>query len=243
MKSILKEVTDASPNVLFGCESAAAESYIPYLLFNDNRFNLNFYVGKQVPVYAYVYHEYLNNFMGNQVSVHGCIDFEKSPDNLYERIAYSFSAGDMLTLVLNDSGEIAWNWGVKNPEFTPEQEPVKVLVKNLNLWRSGYGKKYLHTGKMVKPFSVDSGVNRFITTKGGSIVRDNIYTRAWLSQNGEYGQFVINYNNKEIECKISLPEGIYRLVYVDGRTEKITPGNTELKLNKLSAVLIEKLEE
>ena len=59
---------------LIGCEAAAAEPFLPYLLFNDNRFHLNLHAGTPVPAYAFVNHEYLNNFMGNQnavVIIHG----------------------------------------------------------------------------------------------------------------------------------------------------------------------------
>ena len=148
-----------------------------------------------MPVYAYIYHRYLNNFMGNQVGTHVRFDYEKSPDSLFERIAYSFSAGDMLTLVLDENGEITWNWGCNNTTLMPEQDAVKSLVKNLNRWRTGYGKKYLHTGKMVKPYKVECGKNSFACRCGGEITRDRIYTRAWMAEDGSYGQFIINYNN------------------------------------------------
>ena len=35
-----------------------------------------------------------------------------------------------------------------------EQKRAETLIKNLNYWRQGPGKKYLHTGKMIKPDKV-----------------------------------------------------------------------------------------
>jgi hypothetical protein len=67
-------------------------------------------------MYAYVYHEYLNNFLGNQVCVDWHMDVNKSPESFYERIAYSFVAGDMLTVVITENGEIDWNWGKADRE-------------------------------------------------------------------------------------------------------------------------------
>ena len=50
--------------VSIGCEAAAAEGYVEYMPFNDAR-NYGFESGTPVPVYNYVFHEYINNYMGN----------------------------------------------------------------------------------------------------------------------------------------------------------------------------------
>lgn len=236
MKALLKETTNNADGVLFGCESAAAQAYIPYLLFSDNRGNLNYYLGTQVPVYAYLFHEYLNNFMGNQVST-GYIN-EKSPDNLLERIAYSFSAGDMLTLVLNDEGKILWKWGWRDFSYLPEQESVKQLVKNLNGWRKGYGKKYLHTGKMTKAYPVESDKNLFYRWTLEPFTRNKIYTRAWKSEENYYGQFLINYNKEETECTVTLPKGNFVLITLDGEKTTLSVGKQRIIVPPLSAILI-----
>mgnify|MGYP003312604601 CR=1 FL=1 len=64
--------------VLFGCESAASEPFLKELKFSDNRFELNYYLGEAVPIYSYIFHEYVNNFMGNQI----CSMLEKK-DNCF----------------------------------------------------------------------------------------------------------------------------------------------------------------
>lgn len=237
MKHLLEEATKDADGVLFGCESAAAQSYIPYLLFSDNRGNLNYFLGEHAPVYAYIFHEYLNNFMGNQVSTG--YDNEKSPDSLLERLAYSFSAGDMLTLVMNDDGNIAWKWGLRDFTYVPEQEPVKQLVRNLNGWRQGYGKQYLHTGKMVKGFDVSCDENLFYFWTGGTFTRKKLHTRAWQSETGTVGQFLINYNKEDVECTVSLPEETAEWVTLDGTRQLLPSGTQTLTIPALSAVLIE----
>ena len=87
MKSLLEKAREAGNGMVFGCESAAGEPYTPYLLLSDNRFNLNWIYGKPVPMFSWVYHEYLNNFMGNQVCAAGT--FEPDPESLAYRLAYS----------------------------------------------------------------------------------------------------------------------------------------------------------
>lgn len=241
MKTLLSGVNKIGKNVLFGCESAAAEAYAPYLLFSDNRFELNYATGVQVPVYAYLFHEYLNNFMGNQVCVADIFDLDASPDNICERLAYSFSAGDMLTLVLDQYGEIAWCWGQLKTTTHPDQQTVKTLVRNLNQWRRGYGKKYLHVGKMTKSLNIACGENIF--KRNGSfsdMKRSKLHTSAWLSQDGYFGQFIVNYNTSAQECKFVLDEDGYKLMLQDGTVMELCGGENTLEIPALSAVLIEK---
>lgn len=55
VKNLLSQSEENTGKTLFGCESAAAQSYIPYLLFSDNRFVLTYSIGKPVPMYSYIY--------------------------------------------------------------------------------------------------------------------------------------------------------------------------------------------
>lgn len=105
-KKLLELDSVKDRKVLIGCEGAAAEPYMPYLSFNDLRFFINYSFGCPVPLYSYIYHEYVNNFMGNQCLVTDVINTDKSPLNLNQRIAYSFCAGDMLAVALSDGGQI-----------------------------------------------------------------------------------------------------------------------------------------
>lgn len=242
MKDLMKAVKQDAGKVLLGTESAAAESYIPYLPFSDNRFEINYSVGKPVPLYAYLFHEYVNNFMGNQVWTQGHINFEKDPGNVLERLAYSFTAGDMLTVVLNQDGAINWCWDCDQYVHTlPEQESIKALIRNLNGWRQGKGKKYLHTGKMVKPLPVDCPchvVHCVVDDHETEI--DGIHTSAWLAADGSFGQFLVNYHTEEKTCTVTLPEGKFRLCTEKESRGDLSAGAHEIAVPALSALLLEK---
>lgn len=133
-------------SALFGCESAAGEPLIPYLLFSDNRFILNYYIGEPFPIYSYLYHEFVNNFQGNQI----CMTLENKPYSYTYRLAYSFTCGDMFTVVLNSKGEISDAWCNKD---TVDKEKVLPFIKTLNRWRIDQ-KEFLLEGKMDKPLSI-----------------------------------------------------------------------------------------
>lgn len=237
VRELLKEIGNKSGKVLFGCESAAAESYISSLLFNDNRFNIAYYIGKPVPAYAYVYHEYINNFEGNQVCVDWEIDVDRSPESFYERIAYSFSAGDMLTAVINEDGEIDWNWGKKDRKRpVPNQQNSEMLIKNLNYWRQHEG-KYLHSGKMIKADSIKCEEIKIWRNNGTYFSVPKVHTCAWEATDKSKAQFLINYSEVALTVEIELHDKAV-LSDMHGKCEKLDSGKNDLTVPPFSAVMI-----
>lgn len=109
-----------APDVLLGCESAASEAFIGNLRLSDTRFEFCYDYGKAVPVYSFIYHEYLHNFMGNQ----GGSPLEWTTEAFNYRAAYAFLAGDMLTLIIGENGELMYQWGVRDYSKHPDRESV-----------------------------------------------------------------------------------------------------------------------
>ncbi len=144
MQSLLTDWQDKAKGMLFGCESASAEPFIGKLLMSDNRFELNYPYGAPVPVYAYLYHEYVRNFMGNQC---GC-PFEPKCDTLRYRLGYSFSIGDIMTLILAPNGSLMTHWGNRDFEHSPDMEKTLLFISNLTKFYNEVGKEYLCFGKM-----------------------------------------------------------------------------------------------
>ena len=84
-----------------GCEAGAAQPYIKYMRINDSRYTFAFIRGHiPVPAYSYVFHEYINNFQGNQGGLGWAFDVYESPENILYRTAYAFNAGDLLSIML-----------------------------------------------------------------------------------------------------------------------------------------------
>ncbi len=144
MQELLGEWSEKAKGTLFGCESAAAEPFIGNLLMSDNRFELNYPFGQPVPAYAYIYHEYVRNFMGNQC---GC-PFEPRIDTLRYRLGYSFSIGDIMTLIIAPDGRLMTHWGTHDFESAPNMEKTLLFIRNLTKFYNEAGKKYLLSGKM-----------------------------------------------------------------------------------------------
>lgn len=181
MQKMLLEWNDMAGKMLLGCESAAAEPFMGNLLFSDNRFELGYHIGRPVPLYAYIYHEYLRNFMGNQVSC----PLPKEIDTLRYRISYSFSVGDCMTIVLTPDGRIMPNWGTKVFDCCPDKSRVLKLIKNLTRFYRNVAKPYLYNGKMIKGENVCCAVAPF----GHNL--PEILTSAWEA-GGKRVQILVN---------------------------------------------------
>lgn len=215
--------------VLLGCESAAAEPFLSQLKFSDNRYELNYYIGLPIPIYSYLYHEYVNNFMGNQI----CMMLSQEEYNYPYRVAYSFIAGDMLTIVLTDFGEVSYCWGNDCFKAYTDKSQAYQILRNLNGWRQGAGRDFLHLGKMVKPISVYSGKNTFMGEDGREIVVDKVLTSAY-EYKGDVMQFVVNYNNKPVSVTTKEPVTVYKNLAMTAKEEE----TTEFEIPALSAVVI-----
>ena len=189
MQSMLTEWNGKAGNMLLGCESAAAEPFMGNLLMSDNRFELNYHIGVPVPLYAYLYHEYLRNFMGNQVSC----PFGNDQDTFCYRVGYSIAAGDLMTLVLTPDGQLMTNWGNHDFSRLPDREKALDLVANLcRFYREGAG-KYLHNGRMIPALPITCGQKAFFMEwYGRDCIIPSVYTTAWLADDGTKAQIFVN---------------------------------------------------
>lgn len=199
MQSMLGEWNGMAGSMLLGCESAAAEPFVGNLLMSDNRFELNYHIGTPVPLYAYVYHEYLRNFMGNQVSC----PFENDQDTLNYRVGYSFAAGDLMTLVLTPDGQLMTNWGNHDFSRLPDREKALDLVANLSRFYREKAKPYLYNGRMIPAKDVSCGEKEFVLSwYGRKYAFPAVYTTAWQADDGSRAQILVNPGDTDEICTV-----------------------------------------
>ena len=203
MQDILKQIRAAAPNMLLGCESAASEPFIPELLLSDNRYHLNYMNGMPVPMYAYVYHEYLNNFMGNQCCAH--FWFKPCADSLAYRTAYSLAAGDLATLLITDDGRIMQCWCDQQFDILPDREGIINLLRNVMRLRRKSGKKYLHGGRMLRPHEVvGAGEHTFeMMMCRDTLTVPRVLTSRWQAADGSIAQLLINWTDENITVNVN----------------------------------------
>lgn len=243
MKDVLDSCTAAASNsprhMLVGCEAAAAEPFMDNLRFNDARATINLMAGTPVPAYAYVYHEYVNNFMGNQNQVSVCIDHEKSPYNLLQRLAYAFCAGDMFTIIIRDDGDMIWDWDGAWDGVMPNQSHATALVRNLNAWRRHSGKDFLVYGRMERPLEIsgDYPVPMYNKVAQKDIPFSSVFQCNW-DYKGRKAAFLVNYlPETQTISLVKKPKGAR--LHNDPADCEGTPIKTRLiTLPPLSAVMI-----
>ena len=195
MQNVLGEWNDAAGKTLLGCESAAAEPFIGNLMFSDNRFELCYFIGRPVPLYAYIYHEYVRNFMGNQV----CCPIPTGMDTLRYRMGYSFSIGDCMTVVLCPDGTLMQNWGTRDFEHAPDKEKALAFVARMTKFYREEAKPYLYNGRMIEGLPVVCGTAPFGHNLPG------ILSSAWEAD-GRRVQILINAFDEDVTCRVGEKE-------------------------------------
>ncbi len=199
MQTMLTEWNRQAPGMLFGCESAAAEPFIGNLLFSDNRFELNYLIGTPVPLYAYLYHPYVRNFMGNQVSCH----LKTEVDTLRYRMAYSFSAGDCMTLVLTPDGDLMNNWGTRDFIHKPDREAALRMVANLSRLYREEAKPYLYDGRMIPAPAVACDTVSFdLEFVPRKACLPAVLSSAWESTEGKRAVVLVNPGKEDALCRV-----------------------------------------
>ena len=205
MQNLLSEWNAMADKTLLGCESAAGEPFIGNLLFSDNRFELNYKIGAPIPLYSYIYHEYLRNFMGNQVSC----PFKPTDDTIRYRIAYSFVAGDCMTIVLDPDGNIMSNWSMKDFSHMPDKNKALIFIKNLSKLYHERAKKYLYDGKMIPSLKINCPVITFDRRDSQRKIEiPSLYSTAWEAHDGTKCQIIANANDYDIVCKVEDKETV-----------------------------------
>lgn len=197
MRELLDSWNQCAPNMLFGCESAAAEPFIGNLLFSDNRFELNWHIGRPVPLYAYLYHEYLRGFMGNQVSCpFDSADEGRTLDTLRMRMAYAFTAGDSMTLVMTPAGSLMANWGCRDFIHCPDFDKTMDFAANMRRLYD-IAKPFLWHGRMIKPLPFRAPAAAFELFKRTDI--PSVFSSAWEAD-GRHIQLFVNHTDEPVVC-------------------------------------------
>ena len=232
---LYEQVLRDNPGLVLGCESAAAEPFIPKLLFSDNRCGLNFNGGQPVPLYSYIYHEYVTNFMGNNVCGDAFVDCRQTPEIFQYRLAYSFLAGDFLTVVINDEGVILWAWGQRDfsPAYRPDREASLTLIKRLTEWRKACP-EHLQFGRTQHPLPFACGQSQIFTNTGPVDVPDVVSTS--YKHKNKTIHFLVNWRNTEAKVRSTALMGKKYSFHPD--SERISCLDGSIVLPPLSVIAV-----
>jgi hypothetical protein len=176
--------------------------------------------------------------MGNQVCLEIAIDCKKSRENLLYRLAYSFAAGDMLTLVITSDGRIQWSWGQKKfcKPYMPAEDTALLFAKRLNAWRRACP-EYLVAGEMMPPQKDISVEALPLHTAVGIEEYPAILTVCYEDQNRKRGLFAINRTEENQLLRWNAPKG--STVRRSPDEAPVPMNGSDLEIPPLSAFLME----
>ena len=204
MVSLQKRLVVAGNGMVFGCEQTAATPYVPTLPYSDVRpipGMMRF--GRPVPGSAFVFHEWMCNFTGNQCGMTKRMD-------AYWRWMSGFHNGDMFSLVLNDRGEAVCGWPSRWSETSfPEGEGLVAVLRELNAIRKKYP-SFLLEGKMIRPFALCESRPATVDYEGwasGRVETTEVLTSFWENMEGKRIAFASNWRREPSELKITRFDG------------------------------------
>ena len=202
----------AGSDMAFGCEGAAATPFVGTLPFNDARSFFASKYGRAVPGLAFVFHEWMCNFSGNQC---GC------RNDPFFRMAYSFHCGDMMSVVLGAEGRLITSWTTLWKEPVPDQAKMVAMVRSLNDLRRQYA-DFLYDGRMARPFATVSAEE----VPDGNPHYDRRYPSVLSSfwEDGKGGRIGFLTNWRDVPAKATLVR--------DGRREEVTLASHETRILK-----------
>ena len=127
--------------------------------------------------------------MGNQC---GC-PFEPTVDTLRYRLAYSFSIGDLMTLILSPSGDLMTHWGTHDFSCPPDWEKTMKFIKNvMKLYKDG-AKEYLYAGKMKNAPEIECEEIEIPLFRGRKIATlPRLLSSSWEAEGGKTAHIVVN---------------------------------------------------
>ena len=204
MSALQKRLVAEGNGMVFGCEQTAATPYVPTLPYSDVRPmpGLMFF-GRPVPGSAFVFHEWMCNFTGNQCGMIKRMD-------AFWRWMSGFHNGDMFSLVLNDSGEVVCGWpALWSDGPLPERDALVSVLRELNAIRKKHP-SFLLEGKMIRPFlkcESRPAVVDFEGWRSGSVETTEVLTSFWENAKGERIGFASNWRREPSELKITHPDG------------------------------------
>ena len=238
MQNLLANARESAGKMVLGCENAAAEPYMDVCMLNDLRSHLAWgAAGYPVPLYPYLYHEYVAGFSGNGVCLHAWIDFSKTPFFLQWFLAWNFANGNLLSLVLKNDGRIHWHWGLRWEVTEPDQEKLQTMIGNLCALQRGAAKDALSRGRMIKTPEIKCSGRDFIDTDNCRTTLPSLISAAW-QVDGREELLLVNYNDTEEKAVVTFPAERSGIIRRGDETEEFTAEVLTVAIPPLNAVLI-----
>ena len=127
---------------------------------------------------------------------------------------------------MDQKGNITEHWGGE-PSPVSDRDATLKLIRNMQGYRRGYTKKYLHSGRMTKPYKTECETNAICLDCGYTYKAPAVYTSAWISEDN-MAQVFTNYNDQPADVTVFTDKSV-KLIASDGTViSNISPDNGKI---------------
>lgn len=185
------------------------------------------------PLYAFIYHEFLNGHAGFYTN-------SVNDEALRASVARALVSGYFLNFTLRDNGKISFDWNKSWDRAIPDQTAILDWAMRATQLRNGIARDYLIFGRMLKPWSVTNVTKHDFGYGKEPLVQSG----TWKAPDGRIAVVLANYSDSNEYPRIILEgEGKKKLViYNDGKIQNIEmdlPGVIDIKMLPRTLGLIE----
>lgn len=239
LKNIAKQ--QEGRDIVYSVEGPSNEYFIPRLDICDSRVNPRGNPNveeNQVPLYQYLYHDY--------ILLNGGFGYGPEPYHMEIKNALNLVSGQIPGAVLMDDGHIqnqdTDNWAPWG-EQPGSQAAAVTMLNTANTLRRGAAKRYLVYGKMQRPVAAE-GIEQVCWQYGKkNSEHPAVFHSAWTTPEGRFAAVFANWTNKEQTVELydeRLADGMTTTVC--GTTIKMGMFSRSVTLPAWGAVLVEQGE-
>lgn len=229
-KSLLRKDSDTAravaSDVAMSCEGAPPEVFLSDFQIWDARI-------RNCPLYAFVYHEYMNGHEGLYTN-------RISDETLRLSVARALVTGYMINFTLRDKGRIEYDWDQPWTRAVPDQAAILDWANRAHKMRVGMAKDFLIYGRMLRPWTVSNVTLRDFGWGKEAMVQSG----TWQAADERIGIVLANFSDLGEMPRVMLQgEGTKNLsLWIDGnqKQQRIeVPFSLDLEMLPRSLALIE----
>lgn len=233
--SLLKEDNEVArslnPKVAVSSEGAPPETFLQSFDFWDARTGGGGEL--MVPLFSFVYHEYLAGHIGFYTN-------SVNDEALRASAARALVAGYFLNFTMRDKGQVSFEWNHIWDRAIPDQQGITDWAARATKLRNEVGRDYLIYGRMLPPWSVTNVTKRDYGYGKEPLVQSG----TWKAPDGRIGVVLANYGDSQQAPRITL-EGKGKkkvIIHNDGQVQTLElelPTYLDIRMPTRSVGLIE----
>jgi len=189
VKADMATARSVNPAVAMSYEGGPCDAFLQDFQVWDSRF-------RGIPLYAFLYHEYLNGFQGFYTN-------RVNDEALRLSVARALVYGYFINFTLRDKGLVEYDWDQTWTRAVPDQAGFIDWAKRVTHFRAGIARDFLVYGRMLRPWKVGGVTERDFGWGKEPLVQ----SATWQAPDGRVAIVLANYADLAETPRVEL-EGV-----------------------------------